>query len=100
MATWPFEDPPNVATFTLRDIIDGKRPILFVTHDDDDGSWQFTDGRQAPDPKDAALVGLGCVLDLDPSIAELADLPIGWWAWRDSVDEPWQREPATRRDDD
>jgi hypothetical protein len=45
---WPFADPPNLRTFSLRDIMEGRRPILFVQHDEDDGCWQFTDGRDNP----------------------------------------------------
>ena len=92
---WPFADPPNVATISLRDIMKRRRPILFVQHDGDDGCWQFTDGRDSPDPADGVVLGLDCVLSIDPSIAELADLPLGWRAWRDDVTQPWQREPAT-----
>jgi hypothetical protein len=91
---WPFADPPNVATICLRDIMRGRRPILFVQHDEDDGCWQFTDGRDSPNPDDGVVLSLDCVLNLDPSIAELADLPLGWRAWRDDVNHPWQRGPA------
>jgi len=90
---WPFADPPDVATMTLRDIMEGHRPILHVQHDADDGMWGFTDGRDDPDADDCVILGLDCVLGLDPSIAELADLPLGWRAWRDDVNGPWQREP-------
>ena len=91
---WPFADPPNVATVSLRDIMEGRRPILYVKHDATDGGWQFLDGRDNPDTDDAVVLGLGTVLDLDPSIAMLADLPPGWRAWRVSVDQPWHVEPA------
>ena len=90
---WPFADPPNVATISLRDIMEGRRPILIVTHDVDDGMWQFLDGRDAPNSDDGVVLSLDCVLELDPSIAELADLPLGWRAWRDDVQQAWQREP-------
>lgn len=90
---WPFDDPPNVATISLRDIMERRAPILLVSHDADDGMWQFLDGRDNPDPEDAVILSLDCVLDLDPSIAELADLPPGWRAWREGANRPWQREP-------
>ena len=90
---WPFDDPPNVATFSLRDVMEGRRPILLVTHDAEDGAWQFLDGRDNPDPDDAVVLSLDCVLSIDASIAQLADLPLGWRAWRDDVKQPWQREP-------
>jgi hypothetical protein len=38
---WPFHDSPNVAVITLVQIIEQGHPVLYVTHDDDDGAWQF-----------------------------------------------------------
>jgi hypothetical protein len=92
---WPFDDPPNVATISLRDIMEMKCPILFVSHDEDDGMWQFLDGRDAPQEKDAVVLCLEEVLSLDPTIRELADLPLGWRAWRDDIRQKWQREPIS-----
>jgi hypothetical protein len=37
------------------------------------------------------LVGLQEVVRLDESIQELADLPEGWHAWRESKSSPWER---------
>jgi len=34
-------------------------------------------------------------IDRDPSITELADLPLGWYAERDAVGEPWTRKKHT-----
>ena len=31
-------------------------------------------------------------VDLDPSILQLADLPLGWQAVRDSPEQRWKRE--------
>jgi hypothetical protein len=89
-AAWPFEDPPNVASITTRPVIDGSSWIALVSHDEDDGGWQFI-GPEGPNEDQAMVVGLGSVLKRDASIAELADLPLGWQAWRDGPDEPWQR---------
>ena len=38
---WPFDDPKNVATFTVHQIARDRNPILRVTHDSEDGAWQF-----------------------------------------------------------
>lgn len=38
---WPFEDAPNLACFTVRSIMNGTAPILYVSRDDDDGAWQM-----------------------------------------------------------
>jgi hypothetical protein len=77
---------------TLRSIIFGDRPILRVEHNANDHGWQFV-GWDDIDVNDTAVVGLGTILRHDPGIAQLADLPPGWHAWRESVDADWQREP-------
>jgi hypothetical protein len=93
MTPWPFEDPPNCVSISLRDIMERRRPILRVGRDDDDSEveWQFTDGRDAPRVEDAVILCLESVLRIDPSIAEVADLPVGWRAVRDAVGSPWVR---------
>lgn len=90
---WPFEDPPNVATMTVRDVIEGHSPVLFVVHSEDDGMWQFLTGGPV-EMADARLVSLEYMWRRDPTLGELADLPVGWQAWRDDANQPWQREPA------
>ena len=70
---WPFEDSRNTASITTRQVLDGA-PVLLVTHDDDDGSWQFLCGT-TDDPADARVVGLGEMYKRDPSLGEVADLP-------------------------
>jgi hypothetical protein len=89
---WPFDDPPNVTTITTANVLDRNDPILLVTHDGDDGTWRVLCGK-TNDPKYGRVVGLGELFDRDPSIGQLADLPLGWRAWRDSVGSPWQRGP-------
>jgi hypothetical protein len=90
---WPFPDPKNVATITVRQIIHDGRPILRVTHDRDDGVWQFLEW-ETPREEDAMVVSLEGMTQLDKTILELADLPRGWQASRRSPTEPWHREPA------
>ena len=92
MKDWSFSDPPNVATITVRQIVVGQAPILLVTHDVDDGGWQFLTGGSFS-TADGMIVGLGEIVKLDSSVEELADLPIGWRAWRASPTGEWMREP-------
>ena len=91
-ADFPFDESPNVATLTTRGVIDGTDWIATASHDEDDGAWQFIGSRGAR-MEDAMLVALQHVLRCDATIAELADLPEGWRAWRDGADAPWQRAP-------
>ena len=95
---WPFEDPPNVMVFTTKTVAFSRQPVLLVTHDDDDGAWQFLPREGAGDEKDAAVVTLRTMIERDPTLAQLADLPLGWRAWRESLDSPWQRKRATMGD--
>ena len=90
---WPFVDPPNVAVLTSADIVDRGLPIVYVSHDADDGAWQFHSRNGAPGQElDARVVGLQTILELDPSIGSLADLPLGWCATRATVGEAWNRQ--------
>jgi hypothetical protein len=91
MDDWPFDDPENVATMTVRQITHGGQPILLVSHDADDGMWQFLTGGPIQ-MADAMIVSLREVYQIDPSIGELADLPLGWMAQRSAVGQPWRRQ--------
>jgi len=42
-------------------------------------------------PTDALIVALEEVVGHDPTLRELADLPCGWFAERDTVGSPWKR---------
>ena len=87
---WPFDQPLNCAVITLRQIADGHAPILHVVHDLDDHGWQFLTLEDA-NVADGCVICLKHVVVLDPSVCEVADLPPGWEAWRDSPTSQWQR---------
>lgn len=88
MHPWPFEDPPNVAVITVRQVFAGGA-ILLVARDVDDGTWQFLTGGPF-DMSDAMVVAFDEVLALEPSIAILAGLEPGWQAWRPHPGAEWQ----------
>ena len=69
-------------------ILNGEKPILFVSHDEDDGMWQFLCGG-SHGMEDAKVAALGEVFDLDPSIGKVAEMPCGYCATRDKVDSDW-----------
>jgi hypothetical protein len=94
MATsvWPFEDPRNCAVFATREVIRGDEPILFVSHDGGDDSWSFI-GTSDGTLHNGMIVALEEAVALDPTVAQLADLPIGWCAHRSSPNGRWIREP-------
>jgi hypothetical protein len=92
-AQWPFGDPPNVATITVRQIVHGVRPVLLVARDAEDGGWQFLTGGPF-EVADGMVVSLQSMVERDPTLVEVADLPPGWQAARERVGAAWKRGPA------
>ena len=90
--SWPFESAPNTASITTRQVLAGV-PVLRVSHDADDGGWQFLCGT-TNDPDDARVVGLDSMYARDVTLGEIADLPEGWVAWRAGPGLPWRRSPS------
>ena len=91
---WPFVDEPNLACITLRRVLSGDRPILMVAHEPGEGGWQFLDGHAFAE-EELAVVGLQQMVECDPSLMVLWDLPIGWMAVRDRTDTSWNRSKLT-----
>ncbi|MER8446094.1 hypothetical protein NKH52_23155 [Mesorhizobium sp. M1066] len=91
MGEWKFEDPKNLAVISTRKIFRGSGWIAYASHDADDESWQFYGDEAEVDHDDLILVGLFEVVELDKTVAQLADLPLGWHARRDTKSSPWRR---------
>jgi len=68
--------------------MDEGAPVLFVTHDADDGGWQFLCGREH-DIEDAIVIGMGHIIDMDPTLNGLHDMPEGYGASRESLGAQW-----------
>ena len=90
---WPFPDPQERSVYTTRFVLDDDLPILLVSHDPD-GEWEFLCGT-TDNPKDSRQVMLSEMVELDPRVLEVADLPVGWRAFRDRLDGPWLQQPFT-----
>ncbi|MEM9542439.1 MAG: hypothetical protein AAGA60_23470 [Cyanobacteria bacterium P01_E01_bin.42] len=87
---WLFREPPNTAVLSSIHIIREKRDILYVSHDMDDGAWQFHHGNNVA-LENAIIVSLATIVRFDSSIQILADLPLGWVASRKSRNSEWIR---------
>src|SRR5579884_2477847 len=80
--------------YVCNHVFDQTRPILLVSRADDD--WCFLCGENHPDDASAyKVVGIGHVLDRDPSLTQLDDLPPNLEAERKKVGEEWVRSPST-----
>lgn len=92
----PWDDPHDVAVITTQAVIDGALPVVLVTRDEGIeagmGGWQFLDAAP-PDQQKPVCLAKSDLLRLDSTLAEVTDLPIGWYAERAHKGGPWKREP-------
>jgi hypothetical protein len=99
MDTWPFPDGRNTVIFTTLDVIKDGKPVLLVIHEQSDGAWQFHAGNTVS-AADGRIAALEEIVFHDQSVIELADLPPGWIAVRDTSTSPWKRRPIVKEDGD
>jgi hypothetical protein len=95
LCDWKFPDPPHTLAFLSEAVQSGIEPITYVSHDIEDGAWQFLGDSMAGEGR-PVISCLHHPIDGDPSLKELADLPLGWCAERAKPGEPWirhQHEP-------
>jgi len=86
---WPFDQAPNVAAITTRQVLDGAA-ILNVVHYSEDDSWAFVCGTTNA-TEDGRVISMDEALKIDSTLREIADLSPGWTAWREQVGATWQR---------
>jgi len=84
-----FRENLAVYVFTLKCIVLDRMPITYVSHDAE-GDWQFLRQDRQLREEDAMLISLGEMIEHDPSILEVADLPLGGIATRSNQNSPWQ----------
>jgi len=100
MSFWPFgkskkeavkkfNEPLSTPVFTTKFVTDDQKDITYVTHEED-GAWQFLSDDDFDDIENVAKsVGLGDLLDADPTLLSLADMPVGNYAIRDHKGDAW-----------
>lgn len=85
-----YTDAENTACIMCSHVLENDRPILLVTHDMDDGMWQFLCGANGHDSRDIRIVSLLDATNIDAHIDELCEMPIGTGATRESIDDDWK----------
>lgn len=91
IADWPFDQGPQVAAITTRQVLNEGLPIIRVIHYSEDEDWAFVCGTTS-ETEDLRVVAMKTMFKLDPTLCTIADLPLGWTAWRQFVGAPWNRE--------
>lgn len=77
---WKFSDPPDTRVFTTKRVMNRQDSVTRVFHEVEDGAWQFLGTGDAL-VEDVVCACLHHIIDKDPTLKELADLPLGWCAW-------------------
>ncbi len=87
---WKFPDPPNTAVFTSVYVLKDRKTITYVSHEENDGAWQFFTDDVIEQYEDIArIVALSEIVDIDPTLRNLANLPMGYYATRKDRNDPW-----------
>jgi hypothetical protein len=93
MSEWKFSQPKNTAVIADRFFMEQKESCQIVTHDSDDGGWQFLTENTNGDFNRALVVALSQAISMDATLNELFDLPEGWIATRRTKNSAWERRP-------
>jgi hypothetical protein len=87
---WPFDQVPNVAAMTTRQVIEDRLPVLRVAHYAEDDSWAFTCGTTS-ETEDIRIIAMGEAVEIDQTLKEIASLPPGWGASRSVIGGTWSK---------
>ena len=89
-STGSFPDTPHTRVYLSETVHKGTESVTYVSHDAEDGAWQFLgdsmDGGGGP-----VISCFHHPIDNDPTLSELANLPLGWCATRSKPGEAWIR---------
>ena len=77
--------------FVCSHVFKSESPVLFVSRAD--GDWQLLCGGMHDENEVPQVVGLNHLLDHDPSLHAILDLPSGWEAVRPTQGSVWGRHP-------
>ena len=85
-----FPDSLNTAVFTTKFVVHDRKEITYISHDFEDGSWEFYSDDNFDNYEDIVLfLSLDEIIQLDISLLEVADLPLGFVATRRSKADDW-----------
>lgn len=88
---YEFIDNKNTMVITTQNIVNGEKAILLVSHDEDDGMWQFLEGEEVKE-EETMIISLYEMVKIDPIVNQIADLPLGWIAYRGNRHDEWMKQ--------
>ncbi len=84
-----FKDPETTTTIVCDHVLNKERPILYAAHDGEQ-DWQFLCGKEDHTEKNAKVISLKQVTELDQTINDLYEMPIKVGAERINVKDKWK----------
>lgn len=85
--------PGNLKSYVCIHVFEGTEPVRLINRGD--GDWCFLCGADHEDNASSyRVVGIGHVLENDPSLRSELDLPPDWESERKGPGEPWIRTPC------
>ena len=85
-----FKESEKTLCITCNHVITRERPILYVTHDSEDGTWQFMCGKDDHDITNAQMVSLLNIIEIDNTVNDLYEMPVGYGAEREATTDKWK----------
>lgn len=82
-------DGENYAYIICDHVANKERPIPYACHDGDDGSWQFLCGQDDHNESNAKVISLKNVTEIDETINDLYEMPLGVGAEREKPGAKW-----------
>ncbi len=83
-------DVEQTACITCNHILENNAAVLFVSRDDDDEMcWQFLCGGEH-EAEDARIISLQQIIDIDNSLLQLLNIPVGSSASRNNINAEWE----------
>ncbi len=82
--------PANLATFVCKHVFRSERPVLFAYREDGMLCLMCGEADHDESADGFKVVGVGHLLERDPSLNDLERLPEGAEVERLSVADPWQ----------
>jgi hypothetical protein len=87
---YKFFEAGNTACFVCDHVMYRQRPILLVTHDNEDSSWQFLCGQDDHTEANIKIISLRQITEIDQTVNDLFEMPLGVAAERTTVNDKWE----------
>ncbi len=84
-----FQESENTACITCDHVVNRQRPILYASHESEDGMWQFLCGQEGHTEANAKVISLKQATIIDPTINDLYEMPFGVGAERRTKESKW-----------